>query len=61
MAFSWEYLRDTGYRVEVSDMLPWESQQDDGSVMRTDAVVDHRNKVITCSRACLKKLQEALP
>lgn len=46
-----------GYRVEVSPMLPYESQQDDGSTLRTDYVVDHVRRVIICSRAVAKQLR----
>jgi hypothetical protein len=58
MSLSWEYLRGTGYRVEVGQMLPYEWQNDEGATLRTDAVVDHVNKTITCSAACFEELEK---
>lgn len=58
MALSWEYLIRAGYRVEVSKLLPYEWENDEGAKLRTDAVVDHVGHVITCSQACFEQLEK---
>lgn len=46
-----------GFRIVESPLLPYESQQDDGSTLRTDYVLDRVNRTLVCSPQVVRSLQ----